>query len=179
VLLELTVVEQRFNAVMEVLRDGLTVTDVAERYGVSRPRLASCCCLRRPPSAPAGLRSDEAARALTRPPADRRRSRPGGACCSASCGCVPLQRLISSAFRALTSHNAANKVVVPGSSYPRLGGPWTCLQTARGQPAPCPSNPASGRRSGRRVGGGPPGRPRRCRIGCRPAASVGWWPRWS
>jgi hypothetical protein len=36
VLLELTVVEQRFNAVMEVLRDGLTVVEVAERYGVSR-----------------------------------------------------------------------------------------------------------------------------------------------
>jgi transposase InsO family protein len=34
--LELTVAEQRFNAVMEVLRDGLTVTEVAERYGVSR-----------------------------------------------------------------------------------------------------------------------------------------------
>jgi transposase InsO family protein len=36
VLLELTVVEQRFNAVMEVLRDGLTVIEVAGRYGVSR-----------------------------------------------------------------------------------------------------------------------------------------------
>jgi transposase len=36
VLLELTVVEQRFNAVMEVIRDGLTVIEVAERYGVSR-----------------------------------------------------------------------------------------------------------------------------------------------
>jgi transposase InsO family protein len=36
VLLELTVAEQRFNAVMEVLRDGLTVTEVADRYGVSR-----------------------------------------------------------------------------------------------------------------------------------------------
>ena len=35
-LLELTVAEQRFNAVMEVLRDGLTVTEVADRYGVSR-----------------------------------------------------------------------------------------------------------------------------------------------
>ena len=34
--LELTVVEQRFNAVMEVLRDGLTVIEVAGRYGVSR-----------------------------------------------------------------------------------------------------------------------------------------------
>jgi transposase InsO family protein len=36
VLLELTVVEQRFNAVMEVLRDGLRVIEVADRYGVSR-----------------------------------------------------------------------------------------------------------------------------------------------
>jgi transposase-like protein len=36
VLLELTVAEQRFNAVMEVMRDGLTVIEVAERYGVSR-----------------------------------------------------------------------------------------------------------------------------------------------
>ena len=35
-LLELTVVEQRFNAVMEVIRDGLKVIEVAERYGVSR-----------------------------------------------------------------------------------------------------------------------------------------------
>jgi hypothetical protein len=33
VLLELTVAEQRFNAVMEVLRDGLTVVEVADRYG--------------------------------------------------------------------------------------------------------------------------------------------------
>jgi transposase InsO family protein len=36
VLVELSVVEQRYQAVMEVLSDGLTVTDVAERYGVSR-----------------------------------------------------------------------------------------------------------------------------------------------
>jgi transposase len=36
VLLKLTVAEQRFNAIMEVLRDGLTVIEVAERYGVSR-----------------------------------------------------------------------------------------------------------------------------------------------
>ena len=35
-LLELTVVEQRFNAVMEVIRDGLKVIEVADRYGVSR-----------------------------------------------------------------------------------------------------------------------------------------------
>jgi transposase-like protein len=40
VLLEPTVVEQRFNAVMEVLRDGLTVIEVAERCGVSRQGLA-------------------------------------------------------------------------------------------------------------------------------------------
>jgi len=36
VLLELTVAEQRCNAVMEVIRDGLMVIEVAERYGVSR-----------------------------------------------------------------------------------------------------------------------------------------------
>ena len=35
-LLELTVAEQRFNAVMEVIRDGLRVIEVAEHYGVSR-----------------------------------------------------------------------------------------------------------------------------------------------
>ena len=35
-LLELSVVEQRYDAVMEVLRDGLSVTEVADRYGVSR-----------------------------------------------------------------------------------------------------------------------------------------------
>jgi hypothetical protein len=33
VLLERTVAEQRFTAVVEVVRDGLTVTEVAERYG--------------------------------------------------------------------------------------------------------------------------------------------------
>jgi transposase-like protein len=36
VLLELTVAEQRFNAIMEVLRDGLAVVEVADRYGGSR-----------------------------------------------------------------------------------------------------------------------------------------------
>ena len=35
-LLELSVVEQRYDAVMEVLRDGLSKTEVADRYGVSR-----------------------------------------------------------------------------------------------------------------------------------------------
>ena len=38
---ELTVAEQRFNAVMEVLRDELTVVEVAERYGVSRQAVHS------------------------------------------------------------------------------------------------------------------------------------------
>jgi transposase-like protein len=36
VLLELTVAEQHFDAVMEVIRDGLKVIKVAERYGISR-----------------------------------------------------------------------------------------------------------------------------------------------
>jgi transposase len=36
VLLELTVAEQGFNAVMEVIRDGLKVIEVTERYEVSR-----------------------------------------------------------------------------------------------------------------------------------------------
>jgi transposase len=36
VLLKLTGVEQRFNAVVKLLRNGLTVTEVTERYGVSR-----------------------------------------------------------------------------------------------------------------------------------------------
>ena len=35
-LLELTVAEQRFNAVMEILRDGLAVVEVADCYRVSR-----------------------------------------------------------------------------------------------------------------------------------------------
>jgi len=36
VLVELSVVEQRYHAVMEVLAGGVAVTEVAERYGVSR-----------------------------------------------------------------------------------------------------------------------------------------------
>ena len=48
VLLELTVAE-RFNAVMEVLRDGLTVVEIAERYGV---RLAITYRRRRGPWPP-------------------------------------------------------------------------------------------------------------------------------
>ena len=42
-LLELTVAEQRFNAVMEVLRDGLTVIEVAGRYSVSRQTVMAGC----------------------------------------------------------------------------------------------------------------------------------------
>jgi transposase-like protein len=36
VLVELGLVEQRFHAVLEVLNEGATVTDVARRYGVAR-----------------------------------------------------------------------------------------------------------------------------------------------
>jgi DNA invertase Pin-like site-specific DNA recombinase len=36
VLVELGLVEQRYKAVLEVLNDGATVTDVARRYGVGR-----------------------------------------------------------------------------------------------------------------------------------------------
>ena len=36
VLVELGVVEQRYQAVLEVIRDGAAVTDVARRYGVAR-----------------------------------------------------------------------------------------------------------------------------------------------
>jgi hypothetical protein len=39
VLWEYRVVEQRYDAVMEVRRDGRTVTEVAERWGVSRQSL--------------------------------------------------------------------------------------------------------------------------------------------
>ena len=35
-LVELRLVEQRYQAVLEVLHDGATVTDVARRYGVAR-----------------------------------------------------------------------------------------------------------------------------------------------
>ena len=36
VLVELSVVEQRYHAVMELLSGGVPVTEIAERYGVSR-----------------------------------------------------------------------------------------------------------------------------------------------
>jgi hypothetical protein len=41
VLLELTVAEQHFDAVMEVIRDGLKVIEVAQRYAVSRQTVHS------------------------------------------------------------------------------------------------------------------------------------------
>jgi hypothetical protein len=82
------------------------------------------------------------------------------------------------ALRALTSQKPERKVLMLAELPRGWEGPWTYPQTAPGQPAPCPFIPAFGRRSGRRVGGAPPGRPRRCRIGCRPAVSAGWWRRW-
>lgn len=36
VIVELSVVEQRYQAVLEVVQDGATVTDVARRHGVAR-----------------------------------------------------------------------------------------------------------------------------------------------
>jgi transposase-like protein len=35
-LVELGLVEQRYQAVLEIINDGATVTDVARRYGVAR-----------------------------------------------------------------------------------------------------------------------------------------------
>ena len=40
-LVELSVVEQRYAAVLEVVRDGLSVAEVAERYAVSRQTIYS------------------------------------------------------------------------------------------------------------------------------------------
>ena len=83
-LLELTVAEQRFNAVMEVVRDGLTVIEVADRYGVSRQTVhggwaAIGAAGWRPwPTAPTGL---AAARTRCRP-----RSKPACANCG---GAIP------------------------------------------------------------------------------------------
>jgi len=39
VIKELTKVEQRYDAVVAVIRDGMTVTEAAEKYGVSRQTL--------------------------------------------------------------------------------------------------------------------------------------------
>jgi hypothetical protein len=70
VLLELTVVEQRFNAVMEVIRDGLKVIEVADRYGsAARPSMAGCAAM-----PPAGW--TRSLTAPTAPTAARTRCRP-------------------------------------------------------------------------------------------------------
>ena len=78
-LLELTVAEQRCNAVMEVLRDGLTVIEVAERYSVSRQAVHGW--LGR--YASAGL--DALADRSHRPAAARTRCRPWSRPTCASC----------------------------------------------------------------------------------------------
>jgi hypothetical protein len=76
VLLELRVAEQRFNTVMEVIRDGLTVIEVAERYGLRRDRThhrspltietmqGSGLVVSGSPSGPVGSHTDNAARYL-------------------------------------------------------------------------------------------------------------------
>ena len=80
-LLELTVAEQRFNAVMEVIRDGLTVIEVAERYGVTaRPSTAGCA------ATAGGLNAlaDRSHRPLSLPPSDAGRGRGPLWSCAAS-----------------------------------------------------------------------------------------------
>jgi transposase len=42
-LVELSVVEQRYHAVMEVVSGGVSVVEVAKRYGVSRKRCTPGC----------------------------------------------------------------------------------------------------------------------------------------
>jgi transposase-like protein len=84
VLLELTVVEQRFNAVMEVIRDGLKVIEVADRYGVSRQTVHGW--LRR--YAAGGL--DALADRSTAPTAARTRCRPPSRpACASYAGAIP------------------------------------------------------------------------------------------
>jgi hypothetical protein len=46
-LVELDLVEQRYQAVLEVLNDGATVTDVARRYGCARRCTCGCGATRR------------------------------------------------------------------------------------------------------------------------------------
>ena len=43
-LVELSVVEQRYHAVMEVISGGIPVVEVAERYGVSRKTVPAWGC---------------------------------------------------------------------------------------------------------------------------------------
>jgi transposase-like protein len=70
VLVELGLVEQRYQAVLEVLDDGATVVDVARRYGVARQTVHGW--LRRYAAAGLGGLAD---RAPDRPPV-RTRSHP-------------------------------------------------------------------------------------------------------
>jgi transposase-like protein len=72
VLLELTLAEQRFSAVMEVIRDGLTVIEVAERYGVSRQAVHGW--LRRYRAGGLDALADRSHRPNTCPPTSRRAS---------------------------------------------------------------------------------------------------------
>ena len=63
-LVELNVVEQRYQAVLEVINDGATVTDVARRNGVSRQTVIAIEKGRFRPSVELALRM---ARALQTP----------------------------------------------------------------------------------------------------------------
>jgi hypothetical protein len=83
VLLELTVAEQRFN-VMEVLRDGRTVIEVAERYGVSRQTVHGW--LRRYRTGGPDALADRPHRPRRCPTRCRLRSRPACASCA---GAIP------------------------------------------------------------------------------------------
>ena len=81
-LVELGVVEQRYQAVLEVLNDGATVTDVARRYGVARQTVHEW--LRRyAPRGWAGWRIAARGRCRVRI-RWRRRSRPGSWRCAGS-----------------------------------------------------------------------------------------------
>jgi transposase len=134
VLLELTVVEQRFNAVMEVLRDGLKVTEVAERYGVSRQavhgwlrryRIGGLDALadrsHRPDSCPHQMPADLEARICEL----RRRHPDWGqrrlAHQLARNGVDPPPGL-TSIYRALVR----NGLIEPKTRRRRMAGPWSC-----------------------------------------------------
>ena len=56
-ILELTVTEQRYHAVLEVLVAGVSVTAVAERYGVSRQSVHTWPTPSHPESPQPGARS--------------------------------------------------------------------------------------------------------------------------
>ena len=81
-LLELTVAEQRFNAVMEVIRDGLMVIEVADRYGVSRQAVHGW--LRRYRTGGLDALADRSHRPDTCPHQMPPRSRPASVNCAAT-----------------------------------------------------------------------------------------------